>query len=95
MFRTVRSLLVAALFLASSAHARVGVELPALTPDSVFHGGQTLALKGLAVSAANATQLTFMNLASTANRCSLALTTAHGTRLVPATSLTLQPKESR
>ncbi|MFY9826746.1 MAG: hypothetical protein WAM82_35660 [Thermoanaerobaculia bacterium] len=94
MIRTARQLLVTALFAAGAAQARVAVELPAITPDSVFHGGKTLALNGLSVSTATLTHLTFMNLAATGNRCSLALTTADGTSMGPVTSLTLRPKES-
>jgi hypothetical protein len=98
MIRAVSKLLLVSLLAATvgtTAHARLAVDLPVITPDSAFHGGQTLSLQGLSVSASAATHLNFMNLAATANRCSLALTTAAGAAMGPVTSLTLRPKEAR
>jgi hypothetical protein len=95
MIRAVSKLLLVSLFAATAAHAKVAVDLPVITPESVFHGGQTLSLQGLSVSATTATHLNFMNLAATGNRCSLSLTTAAGVAMGPVTSLTLRPKETR
>src|SRR5258708_17735781 len=95
MIRAVSKLLLVSLFAAPAAHARVAVDLPVISPESVFHGGQTLSLQGLSVSASTATHLNFMNLATTGNRCSLAFTTASGVAMGPVTSLTLRPKENR
>jgi hypothetical protein len=101
MIRTVSKLLLASLLAATAgttahaADARLAVDLPVITPDSAFHGGQTLSLQGLSVSPTTATHLNFMNLAATGNRCSLALTTAAGVAMGPVTSLTLRPKETR
>ncbi|HEX4965412.1 MAG TPA: hypothetical protein VF173_31670 [Thermoanaerobaculia bacterium] len=95
MIRTLSKLLLATLFVAGVAHAKVATGIPEITPDSVFHGGQTLSLHGLTASPETATHLTFMNLAKTGNRCSLALTTVDGVRMGPVTTLTLKPLESR
>jgi hypothetical protein len=95
MIRTASILLLASLFVAGAAQAKIAAGLPEVTPDSVFHGGQTVSLQGLSVSTATATHLNFMNLAATGNRCSLALTTAAGVAMGPVTSLTLRPNENR
>ena len=95
MIRTASKLLLATLLVAGAAHAKVAVDLPVITPDSVFHGGETLSLPGLSVSPSTLTHLNFMNLATTGNRCSLSLTTAAGVAMGPVTSLTLRPKETR
>ncbi len=95
MIRVISKLLLASFLVASASYAKVPVDLPVITPESVFHGGQTLSLQGLAASPSTAIHLTFMNLAKTGNRCSLALTTADGVRLGPVTSLTLRPLENR
>jgi hypothetical protein len=95
MIRAVSKLLLVSLFAAIAADAKVAVDLPVISPESVFHGGQTLSLQGLSASPSTTTHLTFMNLAKTGNRCSLSLTTADGVRMGPITSLTLQPKENR
>ncbi|HSS77363.1 MAG TPA: hypothetical protein VLV54_11525 [Thermoanaerobaculia bacterium] len=95
MTRAVSKLILASFLVATASHAKVAVDLPVITPDSVFHGGQTLSLQGLAASPSTATQLTFMNLAKTKTRCSLALMTAGGVRMSPITTLTLRPLENR
>jgi hypothetical protein len=95
MIRTASKLLLATLFVAGVAHAKAAVDMPAITPESVFRGGQTLSLQGLFASPSTATHLTFMNLAKTGNRCSLALATASGTPMGPVTTLTLRPLENR
>jgi hypothetical protein len=49
MIRAVSNLLLVSL-VAATAHAKVAVDLPVITPESVFHGGQALSLQGLSVS---------------------------------------------
>ena len=91
MIRTASKLLLATLFVTGVAQAKA----PAITPERVFSGGQTVSLQGLFASPTTATHLTFMNLAKTGNRCSLALATAGGAAMGPVTSLTLRPLENR
>jgi len=100
-------LLVTALGTAGAAHAAtayaplppteddVAVDLPVITSESMFRGGQTLSLQGLLASPSTATNLSFVNLAKTGNRCSLALTTSDGVPMGPVTTLTLQALENR
>ena len=95
MIRAVGKLLLASLFAATAAHAQAAVDLPEITPDRAFRGGQTLSLQGLHASPSTTTNLTFINLAKTGNRCSLALTTAGGVRMGAVTTMTLKPLENR
>lgn len=71
------------------------VDLPVITSESMFRGGQTLSLQGLFASESTATNLAFINLAQTGNRCSLALTTADGVRMGPVMTMTLKAMENR
>ena len=90
MSRTiVRCLLAAALCTAGIAHAGAGL------PETPFHGGQALALRGLLAADSVETNLSFVNLAQTGNRCTLALETADGIRIGPVVTLTLGPLENR
>ena len=63
--------------------------------ERAFRGGSTAVIDGLRVSAAATTNLGFVNLAPTANRCSLAVTGADGAPLLPSTSWTLRAFEER
>jgi hypothetical protein len=71
------------------------VDLPVITAADGFEGGQRLALEGLLASASVTTNLALVNLAKTDNRCTLALATADGTSLGPATSFMLRGEENR
>jgi hypothetical protein len=88
----VPSLLLAALGLSGAAHA---AGLPAITPADTFQGGQTLSFQNLPVSETVTADLVFVNLAATANRCAVALTSTEGARMGPVVTLTLTPLESR
>lgn len=68
---------------------------PAISPESAFRGGETVALRGLFASDAIQAHLAFVNLAKTGNRCTLALATADGLSLGPVVSLTLRAGERR
>src|SRR5690349_15623365 len=88
----VHSLLLAGLGLAGATHA---AGLPALTPADTFQGGQTVSFQRLPVSDTAITDLALVNLAATANRCAIALTTADGVSMGPVLTLMLTPSESR
>jgi hypothetical protein len=100
MSRTVAlSLILAALGSTGAAHAslqeteavlaeRLVAERPAITEETRFRGGQTLALQG-------PTHLALVNLASTGNRCTLSMTGPEGSALGPVTTLTLRGLETR
>lgn len=96
----VSCLAFAALCAAGVTHAGLrsggstGTDLPA-APETLFRGGQTLTLRGLGASESLATDVTFVNLAQTGNRCTLALADGNGFGLGPAVSLTLKAREKR
>ena len=72
--------------------AGAAVAIPA---DEAFRGGESLTLRGLFVAADVETSLELINLAPAANRCTVALTAADGSRLAPVISLTLKALERR
>ncbi|HEX4966534.1 MAG TPA: hypothetical protein VF173_37340 [Thermoanaerobaculia bacterium] len=100
MFKTIiHCALVTALGVTGIAQAgerpNGAANLPVIGTESSFRGGETLALHGLLAAQSIATDLAFVNLAQTGNRCTLALTTADGTALGPVVTLTLAPRENR
>ncbi len=96
MFRTaVLGLTLALLCLAGATHAGKAVDLPAITSENLFRGGQTLSLRGLRASESEATDLAFVNLAKTANRCTFSLADGNGFGIGPAVTLTLKALERR
>ena len=72
----------------------IDVELPLITDDNRFQGGQTLALDHLLLSTASASNLALVNLARTDNLCTLTLATGDGAELA-TTSLNLRGLENR
>jgi hypothetical protein len=97
MFRTVLNcLLITALCAGASSAVTAGaIELPVVSADNMFRGGQTLSLDGLHAVQSAVTDLAFVNLSPTANRCTLALSTSDGAAFAPKMILTLRPLESR
>jgi len=98
MFRTVLTcLLITALCggSLSAAGTAAVVDLPVVTADNMFQGGQTLSLDGLHAVQSAETDLEFVNLSAMANRCTLGLFTSDGAELAPKLVLTLKPLESR
>lgn len=99
MSRTVvLCLTLAVLCLAGATHAgrpADTVDVPTITAEARFQGGQTLSLRGLRASESVTTDLAFVNLAKTANRCTLALADGNGFGIGPAVTLTLQALERR
>ncbi len=93
MLKTVlQGVLIAAL--GSGAAYAGALDLPAITADNLFQGGQTLSLHGLNDARSAETDLAFVNLSQTANRCTLALLTSDGADFAPKMVLTLAPGES-
>jgi hypothetical protein len=95
MSRTVlHCLLIAALCAGVASAATVAaVDLPVITADNMFVGGQTLSLNGLNAVRSAQTDLAFVNLSQTANRCTLALLTSDGADFAPKMVLTLAAGE--
>ena len=60
-----------------------------------FEGGSAVAMRGLPVADGTTTNLGFVNLASAANRCSLAVVGDDGVNLLPTTTWTLRAFEER
>ena len=71
------------------------VDLPVITDETSFEGGQTLSLQGLFASESTATNVALVNLARSRNRCSIALATPDGAGMGAVRSLTLKGLESR
>lgn len=96
MFRTaVLGLTLVLLCLAGATHAGKAVDLPAISSETRFQGGQTLSLRGLQASESVTTDLAFVNLAKAANRCTLSLADGNGFGIGPAVTFTLQASERR
>lgn len=101
MFRTVvKGLLTTVLCFGASSAVPAGaavqrVDLPVVTADNMFRGGQTLSLDRLHPMQGSETDLAFVNLAQTANQCTLGLFTSDGAEFAPRMVLTLKPMESR
>ncbi len=68
---------------------------PVNAAENAFQGGQTLALRGLFASDSIASNLAFVNLAKSANRCTLALADSTGASLGHVVSMTLRAGETR
>jgi hypothetical protein len=111
MFKTVLSSLTLALCAAGAANAAVADRPFSLTPEasvtalaatapvnaaeSAFQGGQTLVLRGLYASDSISSHLALVNVAKSANRCTLALAGADGSSLGHMVSMTLRAGETR
>ncbi len=80
---------------ASFAGTSGTIDLPLITAETMFHGGETLSLDGLRAVQSAPTDLAFVNLSRTANRCTLALSTSDGADFAPRIVLTLAPLEKR
>lgn len=94
MFRVlVCSLALALLCLAGATYA--GKPSAEIADESSFRGGQALSLRGLRASESIETDLALVNLAQTANRCTLALADGNGFGIGPVISLTLTAREER
>ncbi len=94
MFKPVLNCLLISALCAGAASAGA-VELPVITADNMFVGGQTLSLDGLRTVRAAQTDLAFVNLSQTANQCTLGLFSSDGAEVAPRMVLTLKPLESR
>lgn len=87
---------LAILSLAAATHAGKGSDdLPTITREAEFRGGQTLALRGLHASESRATDIALVNVAETANRCTLSLVDGNGFGIAPPITMTLQAQERR
>ncbi|HEV7507307.1 MAG TPA: hypothetical protein VGS07_20630 [Thermoanaerobaculia bacterium] len=104
MFRTVPYCLINGLLItvlcagvsfAGETGAVGGVDLPVITAENMFQGGQTLSLNGLHTLQAAETDLAFVNLSQASNRCTLGLFTSDGAEFAPKMVLTLKPLEHR
>jgi len=92
MFKSVFNCLLIGALCAGAAGA---VNLPVITADNIFQGGQTLSIHGLHAVQSAQTDLAFVNLSQTANRCTLALSTSDGAEFAPRMVMTLKPLENR
>jgi len=88
-----RSLLL--LVLAAAARSPIAADLRPRDGERPFPGGSTVAVRGLASTAAATANLALVNRVAATNRCSIALTDGNGDRLAPAVSLTLGALEER
>jgi hypothetical protein len=88
-----RSLLL--LVLAGAARSPLAADLQPRDGERAFPGGSTVALRGLAPTAATTTNLALVNRVAATNRCSIALTDGNGDRLAPRVSFTLGALEER
>ncbi|HEV7784998.1 MAG TPA: hypothetical protein VGQ28_06645 [Thermoanaerobaculia bacterium] len=96
LYCLINCLLITVLCAGASFAATSGViSLPVITAENMFRGGQTLSLDGLRAVQSTSTDLAFVNLSQTANRCTLALSTSDGAAFAPKMVLTLGPLESR
>lgn len=96
MFKAVLVCLVlVALCTGGAIYAGKNADLPAVTPDTQFQGGDTASLRGLHASESMQTDLTLVNLAKSRNRCTLTLADGNGAGIGPVVTLTLQALETR
>jgi hypothetical protein len=77
--------------LTGTGPGRLGVYLPVITSDNLIAGGKTVYLQGLLGGSGRTTDLTLVNLASTASQCTAALVQADGTVIVAPTPILMKP----
>ncbi|MFL6262586.1 MAG: hypothetical protein ACJ76Y_23045 [Thermoanaerobaculia bacterium] len=77
--------------LTGTGPGRLGVYLPVITADNLVSGGKTVYLQGLIGGSGRATDLTLLNLASTASQCTASLFQADGTLLAGPVTIAMKP----
>lgn len=77
--------------LTGTGPGRLGVYLPVITSDNLISGGKTVYLQGLLGGSGRTTDLTLVNLASTASQCTASLLQADGTVIAGPVAIAMKP----
>jgi hypothetical protein len=77
--------------LTGTGPGRLGVYLPVITPDNQLSAGKTAYLQGLIGGSGRTTDLTVLNLASSASQCTASLFQADGTLIAGPVSISMKP----
>ena len=77
--------------LTGTGPGRLGIYLPVITADNLISGGKTAYLQGLLGGSGRTTDLTLLNLASTASQCTASLLQADGTVIAGPVAIAMKP----
>src|SRR5436309_3466569 len=77
--------------LTGTGPGRLGIYLPVISADNLISGGKTVYLQGLLGGSGRTTDLTLVNLASTASQCTASLLQADGTVIAGPVAIAMKP----